>query len=125
MNKLSLWKILLTLAIFSPLAFLPAPSRAALLASRPYPVSQDRKTIRTRAIATLTGEGISRDHAEEMMNRLTSQEIEVLALSRSGYLVGAGESGITESLETNETVAIILTVIMLAVVVGFVEISRH
>ncbi len=125
MKKISLWKIILTLAIFSPLAFLPAASRAALLTSRTYSVSQDTEIIRDRAIDILTEEGISRDHAEEIMNRLSPQEIEVLALSQSGYLGVAGEDGITESLETNEIVAIVLTVIMLAVVVGFVEISRH
>ena len=127
MNKISLWKIILTLAVFSPLAFLPAASRAALLTSRTYSVSQDTEIIRDRAINILTEEGIARDHAEEIMNRLSPQEIEVLALSRSAYLIGGGqgEPGITESLETNEIIAIVLTVIMLAVVVGFVEISRH
>lgn len=125
MKKISLWKIILVLAIFSPLAFLPDTSRAALLTSRTYSVSQDTEIIRDRAIDILTEEGISQDHAEEIMNRLSPREIEVLALSRSGYLGVAGEAGITESLESNEIVAIVLTVIMLAVVVGFVEISRH
>jgi len=46
MNKISLWKIILTLAVFSPLAFLPAASRAALLTSRTYSVSQDTEIIR-------------------------------------------------------------------------------
>ncbi|HDL64391.1 MAG TPA: hypothetical protein ENH12_03275 [Proteobacteria bacterium] len=125
MKKISLWKIILVLAIFSPLAFLPAASRAALLTSRTYSVSQDTEIIRDRVIDILTEKGITRDHAEEIMDRLSPREIEVLALSRSGYLGVAGKDGVTESLETNEIVAIVLTVIMLAVVVGFVEISRH
>ena len=125
MNKISLWKIILALVIFSPLAFLPAASRAALLTSRAHSVSQDREVIRDRAIDILTEDGISRDNAGKILNRLSPREIEVLALARTGYLVGAGDGGITESLETNEIVAIVLTVIMLAVVVGAVEISRH
>ncbi len=95
MNKISLWKIILTLAVFSPLAFLPAASRAALLTSRTYSVSQDTEIIRDRAINILTEEGIERDHAEEIMNRLSPQEIEVLALSRSAYLIG-GDRGSLE-----------------------------
>jgi len=125
MNKKSLWKIILALVVFSPLAFLPAASRAALLTSRAHPVSQDREEIRELAVEVLTEDGISRDNAEKILNRLSPREIEVLALSRTGSLVGAGSGGISESLGTNETVAIVLTLVMLAVVVGAVEISRH
>jgi len=125
MNKISLWKIILALIVFSPLAFLPAASRAALLTSRAASISENRDVIRERAVDILTEDGISRDNAGKILDRLSPREIEVLALSRTGHLVGAGDGGISESLGTNETVAIVLTVIMLAVVVGAVEISRH
>jgi hypothetical protein len=125
MNRISLWKIILTLVVFSPLAFLPTASRAALLTSRPCSVSQDREMIKNLAVDSLTRDGISREHAEKVIDNLSYSEVEVIALSQSGFLIGGKDVGVKGALESNETVAIVLTIIMLAVIVGFVEISRH
>lgn len=124
-KNISAWKVICALCIFSPLALLPTSSRAALLTSRAYSTYRDKEVIECRAIDNLTAEGISREHAEEILSYLSSHEVEVLALTSPVCLVGAESKGVTDSLESNETVAIVLTLIMLALIVGAVEISRH
>jgi hypothetical protein len=124
-NNISAWKVICVLCIFSPLALLPTTSRAALLISRTYSTYQDKEVRERRAIDNLTTDGISREHAEEILSYLSHHEVEVLALTSPVYLVGAESKGVTDSLESNETVAIVLTLIMLALIVGAVEISRH
>lgn len=125
MNKITIWKIIFALAIFSPPALLPASSRAALLASQIHPASRHQDLLKNRLTEMLIDQGVSRIKAEESLNFLSPQEIKFFAGFQAGFLVGGETEGITESLESNETVAIVLTAIMLAVVVGFVEINRH
>ncbi|MDP8214227.1 MAG: hypothetical protein RAO92_08120 [Candidatus Euphemobacter frigidus] len=124
-KKVLAWKVLFALMVFSPLALFPAPSRAALLTSRTCCPDRDSKAIRLHAIDNLMTKGITRRHAEEILNFLFPPEVERVALSAPGCFYAGGREGITESLESNETVAIVITLIMLAVIIGAVEVSRH
>ncbi|MFH1037097.1 MAG: hypothetical protein V1789_00320 [PVC group bacterium] len=119
------WKVLLVLLVFSPPAFLPSPLRAALLSSRSRPAADNSEIVQTRALDYLKGQGISRERAEEILGGLSPREVGLLALTPVAVHSGGADAGIRESLMSNETAAIVITLIMLAVIVGGVEISRH
>ncbi len=118
------WKVLFTLLVFSPLALLPAPGRAALLSSRSL-LDLNAGIIKAHALDNLLERGIARDRAEELLEVMSTQEIEVMAFTPPTVYAGGTQEGIRESLMSNETAAIVITLIMLAVIVGAVEISRH
>jgi len=117
-------KVAVVLAVFLPPAFLPAPARAALLTA-PVPAAGEAQLFRNVAAAALRESGMDREKAEAVLATLTPAEIRMVALASSpGRTGGAGE-GVEDSLMSNETAAIVLTLIMLAVVVGAVEINRR
>jgi hypothetical protein len=112
------------LTVFSPLAFLPAPARAALLTPR-APAAGEEELVKKVAAAQLRESGLDRERAEAILGRLTPSEIRTVALAPAAYRAGGEGEGVRESLMSNETAAIVLTLLMLVVVVGAVEISRH
>ena len=112
------------LAVFSPLAFLPAPARAALLAPR-SPAAGEEELVNQVAAAHLRESGLDRERAAAILASLTPSEIRTVALTPAAFRAGGEGEGVRESLMSNETAAIVLTVLMMAVIVGAVEISRH
>ncbi|MDP8236805.1 MAG: hypothetical protein P9M08_10520 [Candidatus Erginobacter occultus] len=112
------------LTIFSPLAFFPAPARAALLTPR-APAAGEEELVKKVAAAQLRGSGLDRERVEVVLAALTPGEIRTVALASTPWRAGGAGEGVRESLMSNETAAIVLTLLMLVVVVGAVEISRH
>ncbi len=117
-------KVAAVLTIFSPLALLPVSARAALLTSS-LPTAERTELIEKAAIANLRGSGLNQERAEMVLAGLTAGEIRVVALSSAPWRSGGEGEGIRESLMSNEAAAIVLTLLMLVVVIGAVEISRH
>lgn len=121
MNRMSAGKAIFTLLIFSPLALFPVSGHSALLSSQTI-LSRGRGAGAENLVAAkLREEGIPPDHARRVTKFLSLPEIERLVQKDANLcLRGKGSS----PLETNETVAIILTLIMIATMVGFVEQTR-
>jgi hypothetical protein len=117
-------KVAVVLTIFSPLALLPVSARAALLTS-PLPAVERTQLIEKAAIANLRGSGLNQERAEMVLAGLTPGEIRVVALASTPWRAGGEGEGVRESLMSNEAAAIVLTLLMVAVVIGAVEISRH
>ena len=118
-------KVALALATFAPAAFLPVPARAALLASPQPPAAETARLIQRAARAELERSGLSREQAEATLENLTPAEIRLVAVGGYSWRAGGEGEGVRDSLMSNETAAIVLTVLMMAVIVGAVEISRH
>lgn len=123
-KSISIVKVAAVLAVFAPPALLPASARAALLTS-PASAAGEAELLKKAAAVNLRESGLSRERAEAVLAGLTPSEIRVLALTSSPWRAGGESAGVRDSLMSNETAAIVLTVLMLAVVVGAVEISRH
>lgn len=124
-KPISIFKVALTLAIFAPPALLPVPARAALLSS-PSPSSAGTARGRERAAEDrLARSGLSRERAEAILAGLTPAEIAAVAAGETAWRAGGEGGGIRDSLMSNETAAIVLTLLMLTVVIGAVEINRH
>ncbi len=124
-KPVSIFKVAIILIVFSPTALLPVSSRAALLTS-PAPSAAEAAELRSRAaVKNLEESGLCRRRAEAVLEGLTSAEIRTLAAAPAFWRAGGESRGIRDSLMTNETAAIVLTLLMLAVVIGAVEISRH
>jgi hypothetical protein len=118
-------KVALALAVFAPAALLPVPSRAALLSSPPPSAAEAARLLQRAATVNLAESGLSRQRAEAILEGLTPAEIRAIAFAGPRWRAGGESEGITDSLMSNETAAIVLTILMLAVVIGAVEISRH
>ncbi len=117
--------VALSLAIFAPAALLPTSARAALLTSPRPPAAETAEFLKRAAGTHLKGSGLNREQAEAVLESLTPEEIRLVAAGAfPGRWGGEGE-GVRESLMSNETAAIVLTVLMMAVIIGAVEISRH
>ena len=124
-KPVSIVKVAIILTVFSPAALLPVSSRAALLTA-PAPAADEAVELLNRAaVKNLEGSGLSRERAEAVLEVLTPPEIRTLAAAPDFWRAGGESRGIRDSLMTNETAAIVLTLLMLAVVIGAVEISRH
>ncbi len=123
-KTISAIKVAAVLSVFSPVAFLPTASRAALLTSG-APAAGEAELIRQAAAVNLWGSGMDRERAAAVLAALTPAEIRTVALDSTPWRVGGEGEGVRESLMSNETAAIVLTLLMLVVVVGAVEISRH
>jgi len=108
-------KAILTLLTFLPVAILPASGRSALLSSQ-------TSLLPARETAAISeNEGTAPDHIRKMMKFLTPSEID--RLGRNAFMLCRGGST-SSPLEANETVAVILTLIMIGTMVLFVEQNR-
>ncbi len=106
--------VYVVLFIFAPLALIPATGRSALL---PSPAGSP--TI----LKTLPG-GVSMPAGfltKERSRYLTEEETAALT-DGGGDLLAGGQ--LSESLETNELIAVFITLLMIGVVIGFVEQTR-
>lgn len=124
-KPVSIIKVALALAIFAPPALLPVPARAALLSSSPRSSAETARLREDAAADRLVRSGLSRVQAEAILAGLTPAEIGSVAAGGSIWRSGGEGGGIRDSLMSNETTAIVLTLLMLAVVIGAVEINRH
>jgi hypothetical protein len=118
-------KVALVLAVFAPAALLPVPSRAALLSSPSPAAAEAARLMKRAAVVNLAESGLSRERAEAILDGLAPAEIRMIAFAGPRWRAGGESEGISDSLMSNETAAIVLTLLMLAVVIGAVEISRH
>ncbi len=103
--------VYVVLFIFAPLALIPATGRSALL---PSPAGSPT------VLKTLPG-GVSILLTEEQSRYLTGTEIAALTDGGGDLLAGGN---ISQSLESNELIAVFLTLLMIGVVIGFVEQTR-
>jgi len=124
-KPVSIYKVAIVLIVFSPAALLPVSSRAALLTARAPAADEAVELLNRAAVKNLEGSGLSRERAEAVLEGLTADEIRTLAAAPDFWRAGGEQKGIRDSLMTNEAAAIVLTLLMLAVVIGAVEISRH
>jgi hypothetical protein len=121
-KRMFVWKVVCALCIISPFALIPAPARAALLDSETgliAPASADPAQL---AALRLRAAGLHCAQAEELLSHLSRSEVEELA--RRSTLPAWGGMVRASPLSTNEKVAIVLTLVILAAMVGFVEQSH-
>ncbi len=124
-KPVSIVKVAIILTVFSPAALLPVSSRAALLTAPAPSADEAAELLNRAAVNNLEESGLSRERAEAVLEGLTSAEIRTLAAAPDFWRAGGEQRRIRDSLMTNEAAAIVLTLLMLAVVIGAVEISRH
>ena len=124
-KPVSIVKVAIILAVFSPAALLPVPSRAALLTAPAPSAGETAELLNRAAVKNLEESGLSRERAEAVLGGLTADEVRTLAVGLDSWRAGGEQRGIRDSLMTNETAAIVLTLLMLAMVIGAFEISRH
>lgn len=124
-KPVSIFKVAIILTVFSPAALLPVSSRAALLTAPAPSAAEAAELFNRAAVNNLEESGLSRERAEAVVDGLTSGEIRILAAAPDFWRAGGEARGVRDSLMSNETAAIVLTLLMLAVVIGAVEISRH
>ena len=117
MKRISIWKVILALLAFSPLALLPGSVRSALLPSEVSFSKPSAAGEEGPAFTHLRQAGVPAFQAERILDFLSPGERELLAREGSPLYWGGQRSS---PLQTNEAVAIILTLLMLGAVGGFV-----
>ena len=110
-------KVYLILFFFAPLALIPSPGHSALLSSRGAKVAP----VTGKKLEAFLNSSISSSFplSNDRLSFRSPEETRLISEGRCPVYVGRGED--SSPLSTNETAAIILTLIILGIVVGFVS----
>ncbi len=114
-KKIFFLKIYLVLISFAPLALIPSSGHSALLSSQG---AQDNPAVPKMTKVWLNSSSHSLPVSSDCLSFLSPREARLIAAGRAPIFVG-GED--TSPLSTNETAAIVLTLIILGIMVGFVS----
>jgi len=110
-------KVYLILFFFAPLALIPSPGHSALLSSRGTKINPDSGK---KMDACLNSSNFSSfPLSNNRLSFLSPEEARLISEGRCPVYVGGEED--SSPLSTNETAAIVLTLVILGIMVGFVS----
>ena len=115
-KKMFFLNIYLVLIFFAPLALIPSSGNSALLSSRGAKINTG--TLKKMKVFLNSSSSVSLPVSTTRLSFLSDREARLISGGHCPIYVGGEDSS---PLSTNETAAIILTLIILGVMVGFVS----